>query len=79
MALVKLLHAARNPLEAHLVAEFLKENGVPAFVENECLWGVRGEMAMDLGSAPRVLVRDEDHAKAAALLAERWAGGASDR
>ena len=74
-----LVHVGRNPLEAHVVAEFLKDRGIQAFVDNECLWGVRGEMAMDAGSAPRVFVRDEDHARARQLLAERWAAGAADR
>jgi hypothetical protein len=74
-----MVHVARNPLDASVVAEFLKENGVEAFVDDECLWGVQGEAGVDGAPASRVFVRDEDHPRAERLLAERWVGGAADR
>jgi len=79
MGSVKLVHVARNPAEAHLVAGFLNSQGVEAFVDNENLWAVRGEIPLDAGSAPSVFVRDEDHARARQLLGEGFAGGACRR
>jgi hypothetical protein len=76
---VKVVHVARNPMEAQLVAGFLRSRGIEAFVENESLWNVRGEVPMDAGSAPTVLVRDSDHARAVQLLGEHPPGGASRR
>ena len=67
---MQLVHVAKNLIEAHLVAGFLESAGIEAFVDNEMLQGVRVEVGMDASSAPRVFVRDEDHARAVQLLAD---------
>ena len=72
------LRTAQSPMEAELIAGFLRSAGIDAFVDNVNLWTVRGEVAMDAGSLPRVLVRDADHARAAELLAQGTPGGATD-
>lgn len=72
---MRTVHVARNLAEAHLIAGFLGANGVEAFVTNENLWAVRGEIPMDASTAPGVVVRDGDHDRAKALLGERLAGG----
>lgn len=76
---MKVVHVAQNPMEAELVAGFLRSRGVEAFVANGNLWSVRGEVPMDSGSAPTVSVRDSDHARALQLLGEDLPGGACRR
>ncbi|MCE9637668.1 MAG: DUF2007 domain-containing protein [Planctomycetes bacterium] len=76
---MRLLYVAKNLMDAHLVAGLLESNGIQAYVGNESLWGVRGEVGMDAGSAPNVSVRDEDHARAKQLLGEDLPGGACRR
>lgn len=79
MGSMKTVHVARNPLEAELMVGFLQAHGVEAWAEGQDLWAVRGEVAMDAASAPRVVVRDGDHERASALLGQHLPGGACNR
>jgi len=74
---VQVVHVAESLIQAQLVLGFLRAHGIEAWLENEALWGVRGEVGFDRASAPKVLVRDGDHERAAALVAE-GVRGASD-
>ena len=62
---------AQTPAEAHLVAGVLTEAGIECVVEGELLTGVRWELPPDASTLPGVFVRDEDAARALALIAER--------
>ena len=62
------IYTAEHPVLAHLVAGLLEEHGVRAVVEGEQLFGVRGEIGMDFGSAPSVWVEDAEAERAARIV-----------
>jgi hypothetical protein len=68
---VRNVFTAQSPAEAHLVAGLLDEAGIECVVEGEMLTGARMGLPMDSATLPGVFVRDEDAARALALIAER--------
>ena len=76
---MKVVHVAQDPMNAHLIAGFLMSRGVQAFVGNEAIFGVLGEVGFGSGSKPTVSVADGDYVKAKQLLGEDLPGGACRR
>jgi hypothetical protein len=62
------IYRAAHPLEAHMVANFLNEAGVPATVDGDYLTGALGDLPVGWTTAPRVLVREENALAARALI-----------
>lgn len=65
------VYTSQTPAEAHVVAGLLEEEGIECAVEGVLLTGTRMALPMDDSTLPGVFVRDEDAARAAALIAER--------
>lgn len=59
---------AGHPMEAHMVANFLNEAGVPATVDGDYLTGALGDIPMGWTTAPRVLVFEKNAVAARALI-----------
>jgi hypothetical protein len=62
------VYRAGHPLEAHMVANFLKEAGVPATVDGDYLTGALGDLPMGWSTAPRVVVCEKNALAARALI-----------
>ena len=63
------LYLAADPLEAHLLRDFLAERGIAVDLLDLHLWGGRGDLPVNL--SPRVHLRDpRQRAAALAALAE---------
>lgn len=62
------IYRAAHPLEAHMVANFLKEAGVPAIVDGDYLTGALGDLPMGWTTAPRVLVCEKNAVAARTLI-----------
>jgi len=61
---------AASPLHANLLLGILEDHGIKACVQGEALWGIRGEIPFDSGSAPSIWVHNEaDVPKARELIA----------
>jgi hypothetical protein len=69
MARMKTLYQAANALEAHMLADLLKQEGLQAQVLGEHLQGAVGELPA--GGFVRLLIPDEQHSAARAVI-ERW-------
>ena len=67
---MKKLFTAADPMEAHLVRGLLEEAGIIADVQGEAIWVARGEIGFGEGTAPYVVVKDEDVDAARAVVAE---------
>jgi hypothetical protein len=67
---VKKVYVAQSPAEAHLVRGRLENEGIPAVVQGEDLYAIRGGVPLDNSTLPSVWVRDEDFDRARELLAE---------
>ncbi|MBI1348836.1 DUF2007 domain-containing protein [bacterium] len=65
--LVEAYRAANGP-QAHLVANFLQEAGIPAFVDGDELGGGAGGLPAGWATAPRVLVPKTELAHARTLI-----------
>lgn len=61
------VYRAAHPLEAHMVANFLKEAGLPATVDGDYLTGL-GDLPMGWTTAPRVLVCEKNAVAARTMI-----------
>jgi len=68
---MKPVYLTPSELEAALIHGFLVESGFEAEVVNDGLGGVSGESPVAASSLATILVRDEDMARAQALIEER--------
>ena len=59
---------AANPIEAGLVRDLLVDAGIPALVQGEALWAVRGEVPATADTLPSVWVPDGACEQAHAVL-----------
>lgn len=69
---MKLVYTADDPIQAHVIKNFLQARGIPAVVAGDELFWVRGPGAsMSNDSLPQVWVtNDEDALRALGLIAE---------
>jgi hypothetical protein len=61
-------YRALTPMQAHMVANFLREAGIPATVHGDLLQGVLGELPFGWSTAPKVMVMSADLAAARAFI-----------
>lgn len=66
---MKTLYNASNALEAHMLVDLLKQEGLQAQVLGEYLQGAVGELPA--GGLVRIVVEDEHHGAARELI-QRW-------
>lgn len=66
---MKTLYEAANAIEAHMLADLLKQEGIEVQIQGEALQGAMGEVPMS--GLVRLLVGEEDHPAARAII-ERW-------
>ncbi len=66
---MKTLYQAANALEAHMLVELLKQQGIDAHIEGEHLQGAIGELPA--AGLIRVVV-SEDHYTQARTVVDRW-------
>lgn len=62
------IYRGAHPLDAHMVANFLKEAGIPATVDGDYLTGALGDLPMGWTTAPRVLVTEKNAVAARTLI-----------
>ncbi len=62
------LYTARELYQAQAVHDALVEQGLPARIEGEYLTSVLGDIPVGDATAPRVMVRQEDEARARSIL-----------
>jgi hypothetical protein len=75
------IFVARHPTEAHLIKGVLEAAGIPAEVQGERLFAVRGEVPVTPDTQPTVWVADDQASAARAIIAdsgEAGAGGGGD-
>lgn len=60
--------SARDPVEAHLLRAVLESEGIPATVQGEYLFLVRGGVPIDNHTAPSVWVDDRDADRARTVV-----------
>jgi hypothetical protein len=66
---MKQVFVAQHPAEAYLVRGVLEAEGIPAEVQGESLYGMRGEAPLTPDTLPSVwVVDDNDASKAIAIL-----------
>jgi len=62
------LYLAADPIEAQILRDYLRDNGIAVRIDGEHLWSARGELPMEY---PRLYLLDAaDELQARALLAE---------
>ena len=62
------LYLAADPIEAQILRDYLRDNGIAVRIDGEHLWSARGELPMEY---PRLYLLDAaDEPQARALLAE---------
>lgn len=66
---MKTLYEAANAIEAHMLVDLLKQEGITAHIHGESLQGAVGEIPAS--GLVRLVVADEDHAAARAVI-DRW-------
>lgn len=67
--MMKKVYVAKNPADAHLVKGLLDGENIPAVVQGEFLWGVRGEVPLIPETSPSVwVVEDSDYDQAKELV-----------
>jgi hypothetical protein len=64
------IYTAANPLEAHELKNLLADEGIEAYVINDALQAVTGEVPMGWATAARVLVAEQYAVRARALAEE---------
>jgi hypothetical protein len=64
------IYTAANPLEAHELKNLLADEGIEAYVINDALQAVTGEVPMGWATAARVLVAEQDAVRARSLAEE---------
>lgn len=62
------VYRALHPPQAHMVANFLREAGIPATVDGDHLFGALGELPLGWSTSPRVLVHQTNAAAARVLI-----------
>lgn len=62
------VYRAMHPPQAHMVANFLRDAGIPATVHGENLQGGLGELPFGWSTAPKVMVMSNNAAAARALI-----------
>ncbi len=62
------VYHAGHSLEAHMVANFLRDAGLPATVDGDYLAGALGDVPLGWTTAPRVLVCEKNAVVARALI-----------
>jgi hypothetical protein len=68
------LHAAKNPAEAHLLRALLADAGIESLILNEMLQAAQGDFGLAPEVAPQVALLDpRDHPRALAVLEEMLA------
>jgi hypothetical protein len=71
--MMKRVYVARGPAEAHLVKGFLETKGIPAIVQGEHLYAIRGGIPMTPDTRPSVWVVQDDHFDRAQALVSEFA------
>lgn len=66
---MKTLYEAASAIEAHMLVDLLKQEGLTAHIHGESLQGAMGEIPAS--GLVRLVVADEDHAAARAVI-DRW-------
>ena len=66
---MKKLYEPSNAIEAHMLIDLLKQEGIEAHIHGEALQGAMGEIPVN--GLVRLLVADDDHAAARAFI-DRW-------
>ncbi len=67
------VYVADHPVGAHVVKGFLEESGIPAVVQGDMLFWVRGEIPVTQDTAPSVWVDDDAADRARRLIEEHQA------
>ena len=62
------VYRAQHPPQAHMVANFLRDAGIPATVHGDHLQGGLGELPFGWSTAPKVMVMSDTAAAARALI-----------
>lgn len=65
---MKKVYIARDLTEAHLVKGLLEAEDIPAIVQGEYLFAIRGEIPITTDTSPSVWVIDDAHVERARLL-----------
>jgi hypothetical protein len=66
---MRTLYEAASAIEAHMLLDLLKQQGIEAHIHGEALQGAMGEVPMN--GLVRLLVAEEDHPAARAVI-DRW-------
>ncbi len=66
---MKRVYIAANPADAHLLKGLLEGEDIPAVIQGEFLWNVRGEIPITEETRPSVWVNDSDYDRAMELVA----------
>lgn len=66
---MKTLYEAANAVEAHMLIDLLRQDGLTAYIHGEHLQGAIGELPA--AGLVRLVIDEQDHARARALI-ERW-------
>jgi len=66
---MKTLYEAANAIEAHMLVDLLKQEGLHAHIHGEHLQGAMGELPA--AGLVRLVIDEADHARARTLI-ERW-------
>ena len=53
------IYVATNPADAHLLKGALEAEGIPAVVQGDFLWNLRGEVPVAPETSPSVWIEDE--------------------
>jgi hypothetical protein len=68
---MKKVYVAQGSVEAHMVKEFLEAQGIPAIIQGEDLYAIRGGVPMTSDTLPSVWVlQDDQFDRAKELLTE---------
>lgn len=76
---MKKIYIAQNPPEAYLVKGFIESHDIPAFIQGEELFGIRGGVPLTPETSPSVWVAEADVERARELVAEFFRSEQRDR
>jgi len=62
------IYTAQNPIEAHLLKGFLENHDIPASVQGEDLYAIRGGIQMTPDTLPSVWILEDVHLEQAKEL-----------
>lgn len=71
------LYLAADPVEAHLLRDYLAARGIEVALPDLHAWGGRGDLPVNL--YPRLLLRDESQRPAALAALAEWERPVHDR